>query len=55
MVEEESWLVHHPSRWGSARQCVAFSRINWKKEGEEGDFDHGPEVVVAAWLARRRA
>ena len=55
MDGEKSWWAHHPSQWGFAWQYISSSRISRKEEGEEGEFDHGLEVVTAPWLARCQA
>ena len=52
MAGEESWRALQLSQWGFARKFVASSVFVRK---EEGEFDHGLEVVGAAWLARRWA
>ena len=51
MAGEKSWWACHPSQWGFAWQYIASSKIDWKKEGEEGEFDHDPKVVAAVRLA----
>ena len=55
MAEEEFWRALQLSQWGFARKCVASSGFVRKEEEEEGEFDHGLEVVGAAWLAGRWA
>ena len=56
MTEGESLWAHLPSRRGFVLPCMASSEFGWQEEGEEeGEFDCGPGVVVAAQLARQRA